>query len=131
MVQKAILFGDLAMADLMHATADTKDVKNLGRRVKNFDPVVWAAQSEQIVFDGNLGKFSQNENLREFLCATGNLILVEASPVDNVWGIGLTESDAKKTSPSDWKGGNLLGYALMRVRSAILAEPKSDVEVNT
>ncbi|MET3130612.1 ribA/ribD-fused uncharacterized protein [Oxalobacteraceae bacterium GrIS 1.11] len=120
MVQKAILFGDLAMAELMLATADTKEVKQLGRQVKNFDPAAWAAQCEQIVFDANLGKFSQNEKLREFLCSTGNLVLVEASPVDNVWGIGLTESAAKKSSPLAWKGKNLLGYALMKVRSAIL-----------
>ena len=120
MIQKAALFDDLATVDLMLSTTNPKEVKDLGRQVKNFDPSTWGKHCEQIVFDGNLGKFSQNAALGNYLAGTGEQVLVEASPMDRIWGIGLAENDAMRTPPLNWKGKNLLGFALMRVRIALL-----------
>lgn len=123
MIRKAVLFGDFATAELMLSTRNPKEVKDLGRQIKNFDSTRWGEQCEQIVFAGNFGKFSQNTHLRSYLAGTGDQVLVEASPFDRIWGIGLSEEDAMKTSPANWKGKNLLGFALMRVRLALQKNP--------
>lgn len=123
MVQKALLFDDAATARQMLATTDPKEAKRLGRQVRDFDGAAWSAVCERIVFDGNLAKFAQNENMRRFLLSTGDDVLVEASPVDAVWGIGLAEQEAKNLSPREWQGRNLLGYALMKVRAALRDNP--------
>jgi len=73
----------------------------------------------QIVVAGNLAKFSQNPDFRDFLLTTKNRILVEASPVDKIWGIGLAADDKKIENPRLWKGLNLLGFALMEVRKQL------------
>jgi ribA/ribD-fused uncharacterized protein len=87
--------------------------------VKNFDPAVWEKYCRSIVVEGNYYKFTQNADLREFLLGTGDRVLVEASPVDPIWGIGLSAEDAEGTPPDKWPGENLLGFALMVVRDRI------------
>ncbi len=119
MAEKARLFDDPAiLADIITAT-HPKQAKDLGRKVKNFDPVVWEKYCRSIVVEGNYYKFTQNAALREFLLGTGDRILVEASPVDAIWGIGLSAEDAAVTPPDQWPGENLLGFALMVVRDRI------------
>ena len=71
------------------------------------------------MYHANLAKFSQNEHARQALLCTGDKILAEASPYDTIWGIGMEASDPNSTSPAKWKGKNLLGKALMRVRDAL------------
>jgi ribA/ribD-fused uncharacterized protein len=71
---------------------------------------------------GSYAKFSQNPRLSEFLLATGNAILVEASPMEWIWGIGLTEEDPRARQPAHWKGLNLLGFALMAARTQLVAQ---------
>ena len=73
----------------------------------------------QIVVDGNIAKFSQNPKLQEFLMRTGDRILVEASPYDKIWGIGMAENNQKVENPLEWNGQNLLGFALMEVRDRL------------
>ena len=72
-----------------------------------------------IVVKGNLLKFSQNEHLKEFLVNTGNRILVEASPTDRIWGIGMQQGEPGIEAPKKWNGLNLLGFALMEVRDEL------------
>lgn len=90
-----------------------------GRGVRGFSEVEWAAARYRIVVAGNMAKFSQHDDLRRYLLSTGNRVLVEASPLDRIWGIGLAADDARARSPSRWRGLNLLGCAHMEVRDQI------------
>lgn len=119
MAKKAELFGDVRMAKLIASSTDPREVKAMGRKVKNFSADLWDQYKYQIVVEGNIAKFKQNPDLSKYLLSTGNAILVEASPYDVVWGIGLNENDARKVSYKSWKGENLLGFALMDVRSEL------------
>ncbi len=116
MAKKALLFEDEATFNLILQTNKPAIAKELGRTVKNFDAKKWAAQSMDIVTAGNRHKFSQHEDLKQFLLYTGNKIIVEASPADFTWGIGLQQDAAEASNPFKWKGPNLLGFALMEVR---------------
>ena len=116
MASKALLFNDdVIFHEIMNAS-DPKSYKSLGRKIRGFDPAVWDSRKYEIVVEGNKAKFSQNPLLKEFLLATGNAVLVEASPYDKIWGIGMYETQARQGSVDLWKGENLLGYALMEVR---------------
>lgn len=120
MAQKALLFGDTEIfKQVLQATSPNK-VKALGRQVEGFDQAVWEQKRFDIVVAANLAKFGQNPELKDFLMQTGNRVLVEASPVDKIWGIGLAEDDDKAQNPRQWQGLNLLGYALMVVRQKLL-----------
>lgn len=119
MASKARLFDDSKSLKLILEAPDPKSAKALGRKVKDFDNYVWNANSRRIVTEGNVAKFGQNPELRKFLVDTGEQILVEASPYDRVWGIGLKATDKKSAHPSTWQGQNLLGFALMDVRERL------------
>ncbi len=95
--------------------------KALGRLVKGFSAEVWDAKAREIVFAGNLAKFAEAENLRKYLMATGDLILVEGAHYDPVWGVGLAWNDLRIVDPANWQGTNWLGETLMRVRTALTA----------
>ncbi|OON71001.1 NADAR family protein [Hymenobacter sp. CRA2] len=121
MAEKARLFGDEATRDAIIAAAHPDQAKRLGRQVGHFDADRWEAERFGIVVRGNEAKFSQHPSLREFLLASGERILVEASPVDAIWGIGLAQNDARALNPAAWRGLNLLGFALMEVRARLQA----------
>jgi ribA/ribD-fused uncharacterized protein len=120
MAGKAKLFGDMEIFEKIISSNSPKDVKALGRLVKNFDPVTWDAHKYQIVNQGNILKFSQNADLKKFLLQTGSKVIVEASPRDLIWGIGMGEANPKSQHPDTWRGRNLLGFALMEVRDELL-----------
>lgn len=121
MAEKARLFQDeSALRDIL-AAGSPPQIKQLGRAVRNFDEAVWADRREDIVYRGNMAKFDQNPSLKAFLLETGNKVLAEASPHDRIWGIGLDESAKAAKNPLLWKGLNLLGFCLMRVRDRALA----------
>lgn len=122
MAAKARLFGDEDSLLQILESPDPKTAKAIGRTVKNFDPVIWDQNARRIVTEGNVAKFSQNAQLREFLVATGDAVLVEASPYDRIWGIGLKADDERAKNPTTWQGQNLLGFALMDVRAKCLAQ---------
>jgi ribA/ribD-fused uncharacterized protein len=119
MVGKARLFGDEAAAGAILATDDPAEAKRLGRTVRGYDEAAWRAARYDLVVRGNLAKFGQDPLLGAFLLATGERVLVEASPVDRIWGIGLAEGDQAATDPARWRGLNLLGFALMDVRDEL------------
>ncbi len=119
MAKKAQLFNDEECFQKIIASSKPGEAKDLGRRVKNFDQATWEANRFEIVVEGNLLKFSQNPSLAEFLINTKNRVLVEASPVDNIWGIGMAISHPDINTPNNWKGQNLLGFALMKVRAQL------------
>lgn len=116
MYAKARLFNDSETAYKIMASTSPNEVKNLGRAVKNFDEEVWDKYKFSIIYKGNFLKFSQDLDLLTLLLNTGNKLLVEASPYDNVWGIGLAEDNSDIYNITKWKGQNLLGKALTAVR---------------
>ncbi|WP_090936153.1 NADAR family protein [Nonomuraea jiangxiensis] len=121
MAHKAWLFGDEECAGEILAAGHPGEAKKLGRVVRGFDEAVWQARRFDIVVRGSLAKFGQHAELAEFLLGTSNRVLVEASPVDRVWGIGLAADDERAASPVTWRGLNLLGFALMAARDTLAA----------
>lgn len=119
MAQKAELFGDEDIRQQILKSKDPKQIKAFGRRVQGFDQKLWDKVKYSIVLNGNWCKFSQNRDLRDFLLATGNSILVEASPYDAIWGIRLPADSPDAQNPLKWQGQNLLGFALMEVRDEL------------
>ncbi len=101
------------------AAGHPKQAKDLGRRVAGFEEEAWAAARFDLVVRGNLAKFGEHADLRGFLLGTGERVLVEASPMDRVWGIGMAADDERAGRPEMWQGLNLLGFALMEVRHAL------------
>lgn len=120
MFKKAKLFGDETVAQKVLKSGHPSKAKKLGREVKNFDSKIWDQHKFNIVKEGNVLKFSQNQELKEKLLETGDTFMVEASPYDRIWGIGLEAKDAKNISEEQWPGENLLGKALDEVRAQLL-----------
>jgi ribA/ribD-fused uncharacterized protein len=116
---KAMLFGDTATAEKILAAAHPKQQKALGRKVTPFDDAIWRRERERIVATGSRLKYTQNPALRELLVATAGTTLVEASPYDKIWGIGLSASDPRAQDPAQWKGQNLLGKILTALRDEL------------
>jgi ribA/ribD-fused uncharacterized protein len=116
MEKKALLFDDFEIAQQILLVKTPAEAKKLGRKVKNFSEEKWLEKRFELVVEGNIQKFSQHEDLKKFLLTTGNRVIVEASPVDAIWGIGLAASDSRSQNPETWRGLNLLGFALMEVR---------------
>ena len=119
MAAKARLFGDAATLERILAAGHPKQAKDLGRSVAGFDEAVWLAHRFDFVVAGNQAKFSQHPDLAGFLLGTGQRVLVEASPVDRIWGIGLAADSPDAARPDHWRGLNLLGFALMQVRQML------------
>ena len=124
MHQKALLFGDSEIAELIMNESNPKEQKKYGRMIKGFDKAAWDKNCLAIVYEGNLAKFTQNAELREQMISTENRIFVEASPFDTVWGIGLAEDAEGIDNPSYWQGLNLLGQALTLVKTKLLTDAK-------
>jgi len=122
MAQKARLFKDDEMLAQIMQTTFPKEMKAYGRAVRNFDKAVWGANCYEIVKTASKAKFAQNPQLLEFLLATKNRILVEASPRDRIWGIGMGKSNPDAENPLKWRGKNLLGFALTQARDELLLE---------
>lgn len=119
MFRKARLFNDDETAERILNAPTPAAVKALGREVRGFQESLWQAQRVAIVVDGNYAKFCQSTRLADFLRSTQHLVLVEASPVDAIWGIGLSAEDPRANDPRAWRGLNLLGFALMDVRTRL------------
>lgn len=121
MAHKALLFNDKQIWIKIMNAKHPREMKSLGRRIRNFDEKIWNENKEQIVYNGNLLKFSQNPKLLKQLLDTGDKLLVEASPYDRIWGIGFDERNAfnRDGSPVPNWGENLLGKCLMNVRKKL------------
>ncbi|MFE0028607.1 NADAR family protein [Amycolatopsis sp. NPDC059021] len=121
MWRKAMLFSDEACAEGILAAGHPRQAKELGRSVVGFDQGRWEACRYEIVLTGSVAKFGQHTDLRRFLLGTGQRVLVEASPLDPVWGIGLAADDPGAEDPTRWRGLNLLGFALTHARAVLEA----------
>jgi ribA/ribD-fused uncharacterized protein len=119
MAEKARLFGDMESRAAILVAPDSRAAKELGRKVSGFQNELWLAHRYPIVLAGSVAKFGQNPELLAFLQKTGEQILVEASPVDRIWGIGLGQEDPRARDPQVWQGLNLLGFALMEAREIL------------
>jgi ribA/ribD-fused uncharacterized protein len=119
MANKAKLFEDKEIFDKILKSETPNEAKSLGRKVKNFDAQIWDDYKYKIVKQANILKFSQNQEFKNFLLSTNDKIIVEASPYDKIWGIGMLESDENINNPLLWNGENLLGFALMEVRDEL------------
>jgi ribA/ribD-fused uncharacterized protein len=119
MAEKARLFGDSGTLEKILIAETPNAAKALGREVANFDAGKWAAARFDIVVAGNRAKFSQSGALKDFLLGIKEDIIVEASPFDRIWGIGLGKDTPNAQIPKDWRGENLLGFALMMVREQL------------
>lgn len=122
MAKKALVFNDHEAYEQIMSTKSPRDQKAIGRRVKNFDASVWSPISREVVYQANYAKFTQNPKMREELMATGEMEIVEASPEDKIWGIGLHETDPRAWDKSTWQGTNWLGEAIMQVRKKLKEE---------
>lgn len=121
MAGKARLFGDDDALAAILAARTPAEAKKLGRLVRDFDEARWSAARFDLVVAGNVAKFGQDPALRRYLLDTRNRVLVEASPRDRVWGIGVGSTDDRATDPARWPGLNLLGFALMEARAQLAA----------
>lgn len=119
MYAKAMLFGDTEMASAILAERSPREQKALGRKVRGYDDATWAAKCLDVMFIGLLAKFEQNPEMAKVLLDTEDNEIVEASPYDIIWGVGLSESDPRILDKTQWRGTNYLGVVLMRVREAL------------
>jgi ribA/ribD-fused uncharacterized protein len=119
MAEKARLFGDELIREMILFSNSPGEAKKYGRKVSPFDEDVWKKHRFEIVVKGNEAKFSQNVEMGNFLLKTGNKVIVEASPRDRIWGIGMGKNNDKVEYPTEWRGLNLLGFALMEVRERL------------
>ncbi|MFH8348759.1 NADAR family protein [Streptomyces sp. NPDC018045] len=125
MACKARLFGDADAERQAIAAVHPKQAKDAGRSVRGFDSAEWERHRFEYVVAGNVHKFGQDAALRDHLLGTGSRVLVEASPLDRMWGIGLAADDERAQDPARWRGLNLLGFALMEARQRLMAEGAS------
>lgn len=126
MAAKARLFGDSEAEAKILAAHTAGEAKDLGRRVTRFDEATWREHRLQIVTEASKAKFGSCRRLRDYLVGTGFRVLVEASPVDRVWGIGVDARSPIVERPSQWPGENLLGFALMATRAELRIAPPPD-----
>lgn len=126
MAAKARLFRDDAALARVLVAETPAEAKRVGREVRGYDDAAWAAARSEAVVAGNVAKFSAHPTLAAFLRGTGERVLVEASPRDRVWGIGMGASNPDARTPSRWRGLNLLGFALMEARSRLFGGERSD-----
>jgi ribA/ribD-fused uncharacterized protein len=131
MWRKAMLFGDHDMAGQILVAPHPRAAKGLGGRVQGFDQRTWKEHRFPIVVAGNVAKFGQHPELRDYLVGTGERVLVEASPMDRIWGIGLTRDDPAAADPATWRGLNLLGFALMEARATLRAVTPGEAASST
>lgn len=116
---KAELFGDRETAEKILRARLPMQARDLGRQVQGFTEATWQEQREAVIFEANLAKFSALPDLKSFLLSTGSAVLVQASPLDKVWGSGLDLADPMLPDPKRWPGMNLVGFSLMRVRERL------------
>lgn len=121
MAEKARVFDDEEMRQEILKAEKPGQAKKFGRQVRGFDSEAWNQARSEIVVTGNVAKFGQNSEMREFLLGTGDAVLVEASPRDRIWGIGMGANHENAQHPKNWRGQNLLGFALMEARIQLRA----------
>lgn len=117
MYQKAKIFGDDEVAQKILASTSPSEIKGLGRKVRNYNDTIWNGVRQIVVYEGLKAKFEQNPDLAKQLLDTGDDILVECNPTDNIWAIHMAGDNPGVQDISKWQGQNLLGFTLMLVRA--------------
>ncbi|WP_040795255.1 NADAR family protein [Nocardia higoensis] len=132
MWSKARMFGDERAAELVLAAEHPGEAKKIGRMIAGFDEKLWEERRFEVVVAGSVAKFGSDDQLSAYLTGTRDRVLVEASPVDSIWGIGLAANDPAVAEPAAWPGLNLLGFALMAARDVLAgrAEPPARAELS-
>lgn len=120
MAQKALLFNDLKSFEEILAAHSPFEAEKLGKKIMGFNQKIWEQCRFDLLITGNYAKFSQNTPLYDFLINTNSKIIVEANPLDEIYGIGLSVDHPDSAHPLKWKGLNLLGFALMKVRDQFI-----------
>ncbi|NEA55951.1 NADAR family protein [Streptomyces sp. SID13666] len=131
MAGKARLFGDAEAERAAVTAVHPKAAKAAGRSVRGFDDATWQRERFELVVEGSVAKFGQHPELRDYLLGTNERVLVEASPLDRIWGIGLAGDDERAQDPARWRGLNLLGFALMEARTRLAADPAHPSDART
>lgn len=126
MACKARLFEDQDALKLIMEARHPRQQQEIGRVVKNFDKKTWDVLAREIVYEGNYAKFTQNDEFKKVLLASKGTTLVEASPIDRIWGIGRDENDPLALDRKTWLGTNWLGEVLTKVREDIILDIKSE-----
>ena len=119
MTTKAELFGDHDSVVAIKRESNPRVQKELGKKVKNFNRDTWISEAPRILFNGLLEKFKQNDNLTSYLLGTGRTSIVEANPNDLLFGAGVSRESPQIWHKENWKGKNILGMALEKVRTAL------------
>ena len=119
MYMKAVLFEDDVYAAKILATDNVAEIKDYGRAVRNFNPVVWNGMRQIVIYKGLLAKYSQNETLKKMLLDTGDSVLVECAAGDKIWACGQSMTSPHRYDMNAWDGQNLLGFATMLVREEL------------
>ena len=119
MYKKCLIFGDVDAAKEVLATNDTAEQQKIGRNAKGYNGFVWSGMRQMIAFRGLMAKFEQNDDLRQKLIDTDDAILVECAGSDKVWACGIKLDDDMRFDSANWSGENILGFALMEVRSLL------------
>ncbi len=119
---KAKLFKDEETARKILLAKTPREQKALGRAVRNFEQGTWDAKCEGYVRVGCLEKFRQNPAMGKVLLDTMGTELVEASPTDRIWGVGLSAHDPRIVVKALWRGENRFGKVLMQVRETLFNE---------
>ena len=119
MHQKAVVFHDGEIAEQILAADSPGKIKALGRKVRNFDETLWNGLRQILIYEGLLEKFRQNAGLKKQLLDTFPCILAECAVQDTIWGIGLSMTDPRRSDMTQWRGQNLLGFALMCARDSL------------
>lgn len=122
MYRKAIIFGDKETAALILQSTDPKTIKHLGRQVKHYNDHIWSKFRYDVMYKACKAKFTQNDKARKVLLSYPDKEFVEANPFDTIWAIGLKEDDPKATDSRNWKGQNLLGQILTRIKNELINE---------
>jgi len=102
-----------------------KTQKSLGRSIPEFDQFMWEEYAMEVVRQGNYHKINQNPGILQALHNTMGTTLVEASPHDCYWGIGLEDNDSRSQQRVTWLGENRLGEILRELRDNVFLEFKS------
>lgn len=118
MAEKARRF-DPDKLTLIMAEANPSKQKYWGRAVQNYNEAVWVAARQHVVLKGLFAKFTQHKDLYDQLLGSGQMLLVEASPTDCIWGVGLAADNPDIHDPRKWRGENLLGQLLMSLRTSL------------
>ena len=119
MYHKALTFNNVSLANKILSIHDVKYIKQLGREIKNYNETIWNGIRQLIVYKGALEKFTQVDFLKNKLLDTKDDILAECAVNDKIWGIGLSMDDPKRFDLNKWRGQNLLGFTLMKVRETL------------